>query len=313
MAIKKKFLNIYSFIVTMLLTVLVTWNVATYDMHDNHVALVCPVHEPVIVIAKVEPEVIVPVVKEVVDKTINQKITAKTFNRYPNDIPNLDELDVIGFASGVPGKLLQGMALKESHLDNTKVSPVGAKGMFQIMPKTANFLGVKNLKDNFESADAAARYLNHIHQRLFKKPFMQHTEYTMKITLGAYNMGTKRLIRVAGGYELPNWREPREYVADILGYYNGTKYYVQRGDTVQIISKLHNIDIASLFKINGAKLRKLKYGTFISVLINSYVVQKGDTLYSISVKLKTTVSELKRINAIANVNLIAENAVLIVG
>lgn len=316
MVFNKKFLNRYSFIVTMLFTVLITWNVATYNMHSNHELVVCPVLVPVVdiehIVSKVHVEEDEEDLKEL-DEEINEvKVTSRTFNRYPDDIPNLDELDVIGFSSGVPGKLLRGMALKESHLDNTSVSPKGAKGMFQIVDRTANFLGVVNIKDNYESADAAARYLNHLHKRLFKTPFSEHTEYTMRITLASYNMGTKRLIRVGGGYEIPNWSEPREYVSDIIGYYNGTKYYVKRGDTLQIISKLHNIDISSLLKINGEDMHDLKYGVFVSVLVNSYVVQEGDTLYSISVKLKTTVKELKRINSIDNINIIVKNSVLIV-
>lgn len=301
MAISKKNLSRYSFILTVVLTALITWNIATYNMHANHEPVSCPIVET----AKVEAlPVVVQVKEEVIVEEVKQKITAVTFNRYPDDIPTEDELDVIGFESGVPGKLLMGMALKESHLDNTKVSPVGAKGMFQILDNTANFLGVENIKDNFESADAAARYLNHLHLRLFKVPFSEHTEYTLKIVLGAYNMGTKRLIRVAGGYELPNYRETREYVSDILGYYKGTKYYVERGDTVGYIVDKYDIDLAALKLLNGSKIRNLKYGIFITIDTNSYVVRKGDTLFTIATKANSSVEELAELNNIDNPALI---------
>ena len=312
MKMLKKTLTRYAFVTTIIIAVMTTWMLSEY-LHEPKVIEPAVVKvEPVVAPepVKIEPKVEEPVVEEEVIVE-DVKVTAVTFNRYPDDVPTIDELDVIGYQYGLPGKVLLGMGMKETHLDNTRVSHRNAKGMFQIRPRTANFLGVENIMDNFESADAAARYLAYLHDLLFDKPLSEHSEYTLKIVLGAYNAGPNNLRKVNGGYLLPNFRETRAYVQDIMGFVNGTKYYVQRGDTIGEIAEMYDIHPEVLMSVNGVSYTTLKYGTFIDVTENLYLVTNGDTLYSIARRLNTTLGELVAKNDIKDPSLIEVGQLLI--
>lgn len=299
-----------------------TWMVFDY-FHKSETVKVTPTELPAplpvpVPVVEEEVEVVEVIEPEVVEIL---PITARTFNRYPNDIPTLEELDVIGFPHGLPGKILQGMSLKESHQDNTQESVVGAKGMFQIRDRTAAMLGVMNVMDNYESADAAARYLDHLHRRFFNTPLSEFTEYTLKISLAAYNAGPARIRKVGNGYLPPNFRETREYVADIMGFYEGTKYYVQPGDTIKGIAAKHDMHPKIFMSVNGLKITKLgegkyttnlKYGKFLHVGSNMYLVTNGDTLYSIARRLEMPMQELAKKNGLAEPHLIKVGQLLVI-
>lgn len=310
--LKKAALSKYALAATIIIAVLVTWMVSDY-VHKEPVVQE-PMPQPVVV-EPVKKETPLPVevkpeVEEIVEvptEAENLKITARTFNRYPDDIPTLDELEVIGFSHGLSGLILQGMSLKETHQDNKLVSQREARGMFQIRPKTAKFLGVENIYDNYESADAAARYLAHLHERLFNLPLSEHSDYTLQIVLAAYNAGPNRLRKVGKGYLPPNFRETREYVADIMGFYKGTKYYVRKGDTIAGIANQHDMHPEILMSVNGLRYIKLGEGRittnliagkFINVGQSMYLVTRGDTLYSIARRMNTTVKHLRTVNDI---------------
>ena len=81
-------------------------------------------------------------------------------------------------------------------------------------------------------------------------------------------------------------------------------YIVKKGDTLYSISKKQNIPIDTIIKLNnltssnlqvGQKL-KLKSDSNNSISENQYVVQRGDTLYSIALKNNTTVDKLRELN-----------------
>ncbi len=84
---------------------------------------------------------------------------------------------------GVPAELVW-IAEVESSFDPRARSPVGAAGLFQLMPDTARRWGLRTwpldqrLRTD-ESAHAAARYLNHLHQ--------QFSDW--RLALAAYNAG----------------------------------------------------------------------------------------------------------------------------
>ena len=318
----KKNLTRYAFTTTMIIVVMATWIIAGYfntvepvvPVEPEQVLVPTPVPEPVV------EEKVVEVIEEVtVEETL--PITSLTFNRHPDDIPTLEELDVIGFPHGLPGKILMGMSLKESHQDNDAESIVGAKGMFQIRDRTATMLGVVNIKDNYESADAAARYLDHLHNRFFKKPLSEFTKYTLKIVLAAYNAGPNRIRKVGNGYLPPNFRETREYVSDIMGFYEGTKYYVQPGDTINGIAKMYDMHPKIFMSVNGLKITKLaegkyttnlKYGKFLNVGSNMYLVTNGDTLYSIARRLNVSMGELAKKNGLSDPYIIRVGQLLVI-
>jgi hypothetical protein len=112
---------------------------------------------------------------------------------------------------GLPPELVW-MAEVESAWNPKAESPVGAKGLFQLMPETARSLGLNvgnNSDDRVDprkNADAAARYLKKLHQRFG----------SWDLAVAAYNGGEGRVSRAmksAGarqGFSKVSGKLPRE-------------------------------------------------------------------------------------------------------
>lgn len=93
-------------------------------------------------------------------------------------------------------------------------------------------------------------------------------------------------------------------------------YDVQKGDSLWKIARDNNISVPELIKINNLKDLTLQINQKLLVPKTSkdysiYIVQKGDTLWSIAKKFNMEVSELKRINNIEN-NLLSVGQELII-
>lgn len=85
-------------------------------------------------------------------------------------------------------RIIASLAYNESNFDTTAVSWVGAKGLMQLMPKTARAMGIPEGKESNaeESVKAATKYLAQI-SRSFNK--ITDPEEKMKFVLGSYNAG----------------------------------------------------------------------------------------------------------------------------
>ena len=80
------------------------------------------------------------------------------------------------------------LAYNESNFDTTAVSWVGAKGLMQLMPRTARAMGIPDGKETNaeESVKAATKYLAQI-ARSFSK--IADPDEKIKFVLGSYNAG----------------------------------------------------------------------------------------------------------------------------
>ena len=85
-------------------------------------------------------------------------------------------------------RIMASLAYNESNFDTTAVSWVGAKGLMQLMPKTARAMGLPEGKEQNpeESVKAASKYLAHL-ERSFNK--ISNPEEKVKFILGSYNAG----------------------------------------------------------------------------------------------------------------------------
>lgn len=99
--------------------------------------------------------------------------------------------------------LLEAVVWQESRWNTAAVSPVGARGLAQLMPGTARQMGV-NPHDPSANLEGGARYL-----RMQLDAFGGDVEKA----LAAYNAGPGRVISAGG---IPAIRETRLYVASIM-------------------------------------------------------------------------------------------------
>ncbi len=106
--------------------------------------------------------------------------------------------------------LITGVIRAESGFQVDAVSKAGAGGLMQLMPATAEELGVKDLFDIEQNIDGGARYL---------RKMLDRFENDTKKALAAYNAGPGALEWYNG--DVP-YQETRQYVKRVLSYSNIT-------------------------------------------------------------------------------------------
>ncbi len=99
----------------------------------------------------------------------------------------------------------------ESGFNSHAVSPKGARGLMQLMPGTANQLGVADVFDPQANVTGGSRYLRELLERY---------NFDLVKALAAYNAGPERVEQYQG---VPPFRETRAYVARIVHEYNTKK------------------------------------------------------------------------------------------
>ena len=104
---------------------------------------------------------------------------------------------------GIPPELFLALVQQESGFNPQAQSPVGAYGLTQLMPGTADYLGV-DPRDPIQNLQGGARYLDE--QR---DAFGDWT-----LALAAYNAGPGN-VRKHGG--VPPFKETQSYVQSIIG------------------------------------------------------------------------------------------------
>ena len=108
----------------------------------------------------------------------------------------------------------------ESGFNAHAVSPKGARGLMQLMPGTANQLGVGDVFDPQANVEGGSRYLRELLERY---------NFDLVKALAAYNAGPQRVEQYQG---VPPFRETRDYVARIVHDYN-TKKIAQEKEAKQ--------------------------------------------------------------------------------
>ena len=106
----------------------------------------------------------------------------------------------------LPNGLLDALVWTESRYNPLAVSPAGAAGLGQLMPATAQELGVSNRFDPMANIFGAARYL----RQMLDKFGVVH------LALAAYNAGPSAVERAGG---IPRNSETPRYVRDVLRHW----------------------------------------------------------------------------------------------
>ena len=108
---------------------------------------------------------------------------------------------------GVAPGLVKAVIAAESGFDPEAISRKGAQGLMQLMPGTAESMGVADALDPWQNIDGGTRYLSQMIERF---PGELH------LALAAYNAGPEAVKRHRG---VPPYEETRTYVRRVLRYY----------------------------------------------------------------------------------------------
>ena len=97
---------------------------------------------------------------------------------------------------------------QESRFRQRAQSPVGARGLMQLMPRTGRWMGARDLYDPEQNIDAGVKYIKYLEGRF---------NGNLKKTIAAYNAGEGNVMRYKG---IPPFRETQHYVKKVLKNYD---------------------------------------------------------------------------------------------
>jgi soluble lytic murein transglycosylase-like protein len=115
---------------------------------------------------------------------------------------------------GLDARLVMAVIAVESNFNANAVSPVGARGLGQLMPGTAADLGVSNSFDPNANLEGSTRLLStHIRNM---SPDGTASPEAIKLALACYNAGAGAVKKYKG---IPPYRETQNYVVKITRLY----------------------------------------------------------------------------------------------
>ncbi|MEM7207473.1 MAG: lytic transglycosylase domain-containing protein [Pseudomonadota bacterium] len=117
--------------------------------------------------------------------------------------------DIRRYASeyGVSRHLVKAIISVESCFDERAISRAGARGLMQLMPKTAEYLGVNNSFDSRQNIYGGVRYFSEMQRRF---------HYNDSLALAAYNAGPSAVEKYNG---IPPFKETQSYVKRVIKKY----------------------------------------------------------------------------------------------
>lgn len=130
---------------------------------------------------------------------------------------------------GFDWRLITALMFQESQFDPKANSYAGAQGLMQMIPATAEFMGVSNLNNPKSSIDGGVRYLNYLRSRFEDSILLQDRIW---FTLASYNAGYGRVKRARKlakimGLDKDKWFDNVEVAMMGLG-----KFYTKKGKQV---------------------------------------------------------------------------------
>lgn len=124
-------------------------------------------------------------------------------------------IDKYAGSYALDSNLVKAVIHAESCFDKRAVSKVGARGLMQLMPSTAEQLGVTDSFDAEQNIRGGSKYLSQLKQEF---------NHDLKLALAAYNAGPANVRKYNG---IPPFAETQNYVAKVLDFYQ--KYQAGAG------------------------------------------------------------------------------------
>ena len=141
----------------------------------------------------------------VIDKSLLDKIMLPV-KREKGDTLS-ETARIIAVEHGLLAKLVDSIIRVESNGDARAISRKGAMGLMQLMPGTADDLGVK---DSFQPEDNIHGGVRHL------RYLLDLFDGNLPLVLAAYNAGEKAVLAYNG---IPPYKETQTYVQRVLRYY----------------------------------------------------------------------------------------------
>ena len=119
-------------------------------------------------------------------------------------------IDEAAQTHGVDARLVAAVVRRESRFNVNAVSPVGASGLMQLMPRTARALGVTDVFDARQNVFGGTRYLREL---------LDSFNGNIDLALAAYNAGPTAVSKHKG---IPPYKETRAYVKAVRSFYEAS-------------------------------------------------------------------------------------------
>lgn len=136
---------------------------------------------------------------------------AQAVARRPSPQATLSKYDqfiqAVAARNGVSPALVKAVIHAESGFDPYAVSPKGAIGLMQVMPSTADLVGIDNPFNPQENIQAGVKYL---------KGLLKMFDGNEHLAVAAYNTGPGKVKRYGG---VPPYKETKTYVERVMMYY----------------------------------------------------------------------------------------------
>ncbi|UCD89089.1 MAG: lytic transglycosylase domain-containing protein [Desulfobacterales bacterium] len=104
--------------------------------------------------------------------------------------------------------LIKAIIMAESGYKIRAISKRGAKGLMQLMPQTAQALGVTDVFNPTENISGGVRYF---------KQLVNQFDGDIKLALAAYNAGSRKVRHYNG---IPPFKATKYYIKKVFKYYN---------------------------------------------------------------------------------------------
>jgi len=169
-----------------------------------------------------------PSMGETLDESSGVKIPPSLGEEHPAESPKRNTLSVHGNRTEallhpiilsaanryqVDPALIKAIIMAESSYNPKAISRRGAKGLMQLMPKTARTLGVGDSFNPEQNINAGVRHF---------KGLLDRFKGDVKLALAAYNAGSRKVRKYRG---VPPFKATHHYIRKVLEYH---QYYKEQ-------------------------------------------------------------------------------------
>ena len=149
---------------------------------------------------------------------------------YVDEIPYGELIYAKAKKYDVDPALVAAVIEQESRFKPRAKSPVGARGLMQLMPRTGRWMGARNLYDPEQNIDAGVKYIKYLDKRF---------NGDLKKIIAAYNGGEGNVKRYRG---VPPFRETRQYVKKVMTNYDKRTRQLEKYHQEQLGGSVPNED-----------------------------------------------------------------------